>query len=127
MSSTADALAKVQRSHAQFAAAGLAVLDGRRAAIRAANLSRPAWQPRSRIEPEAARDASGKVEHVEQRSGLAIEGDLADAGALEPDVFDEAQHRRLVAQLVAHVVALGIRGYDEQREPRPIAAARPRS
>src|SRR5579871_3839506 len=70
--------------------------------------------------------AKFEIEHIVDRSRDGVEGPARlNTFAIEPVVFDETQHRRLVRQRVIDEVALGKRRDHEQWLARTVATAPP--
>src|ERR1039458_6566906 len=65
----------------------------------------------------------GEIEQPVEAAGESVERPVADALAAEPVVFDEAQDRGLVGEVVVYGVDSAVGAEDQQRLPWSIAAA----
>src|SRR5215211_3710935 len=79
--------------------------------------------PGPRVEEEPVGiPAVREVEQIVEASGLGVEGLIAYP-AESPVILDKAQERGLVRDRVVHEILLGVRGDDQQGQPRTVAAA----
>src|SRR5258708_5687606 len=75
-----------------------------------------------RVQPQPGRALLREVEQRVEGTGDFVERPAADPPQI-PVVFDEPQNRRLIRGRVIDEVRLRVRRDDEERQPRPVAAA----